>query len=453
MLTLHINNVTSGRFTNKRKVSVIKPFNTSNSKSIVTIIYTGVSWAVWYLAFIEKRQQDYINEFLKYFKTNRISSINNQSGDVYLLAGRGVALDMNEASYETKITIHNTMLNTRKSMYIAKIVKSDAVTQACNWIMRYQMCIYHFQNKALKRALLNGTNNIGYYYRFMAARARWNAYVYTSCINCNVVSSGDAIFITLGYNNNSEDFATPTITAQIEVNGKHKNLVWYGIFLSETSPTTSSILSNTPYNAETSQPVTYTIIREGAQLNTITDEQYDKLLKDSESGDSTNNSTSNLTDAQIERQELLKSRVWLPDVKAEASDTYDELEVPVPGFTLVHAPDDITNPNDCQWSRYGGIGWTSGKIIQECNLAPSQCCKNVYSISKHPAVTGYTKRSTAVTFNITITYEFGDLKIVREFNAIPCYMQVYADDNEIITNNGDPKRYILVASKGMGEPL
>jgi hypothetical protein len=449
MLKLSINNRVAGRFSENTKIKVDAPFHVNTSRNTLTIVYIGDSYATWYAAFITKRQKEYNDAFEAYSVANRVMSLNGKTGAVYILAGRGIALSGNGA-----FTVHNTMLNTKKSKLIAHNLKSGALEQAKNWIMRYQMCIYHFLNKSLKRSLRNNaTGPLGYYYRFMAARARWNAYVYTSCINCNVISSGDAIFITLGYNNNTGEAVAGEIKANIAVKGSHKNLIWYGIFLSETSPLTSSIFSNN--TKPSTKKVDYEITRNGAVYYKISDEQYAKLINSEEDKEE---KEVELTDEEIKRRETLKARIWLPDVvAADKNNTTNpedptgltELESPTPGFTEVEAPSDITNPNNCVWSRYGGY-WGSGLITQTIELGPGECCKNVYSISKHPGVTGYTKRSESVSFNVTITYNVNDIEITRTYTDIPCYMQDYANEDEVISNNGDPKRYILVASSEMG---
>lgn len=436
MLKLSINNRVAGRFSENTKIKVDSPFHVNTSRNTLTIVYIGDSYATWYSAFIAKRQKEYNDAFEAYSVANRVMSLNGKTGAVYILAGRGIALSGNG-----KFTVHNTMLNTKKSKLIAYNLKSGALEQAKNWIMRYQMCIYHFLNKALKRSLRNNAAGpLGYYYRFMAARARWNSYVYTSCINCNVISSSDAIFITLGYNNNTGDAVSGEIKAAIAVNGSHKNLIWYGIFLSETSPLTSSIFSNG--TAPSTNKVDYEITRDGAVYYQISDDQYAELIKSDEDKEE---KEEELEDAEIKRREKLKERVWLPDV----GEYTDEFETPMSGFTEENAPANITNPNDCVWSRYGG-SWGGGSIVQTISLGPGECCKNVYSISKHPGVTGYTKRSGSVSFTITITYNVNDIKLTRTYTDIPCYMQEYADEKEVISNNGDPKRYILVANQEMG---
>ena len=441
MLKLSINSKVAGRFSKDTKVNIEEPLHVNTTRNTVTMVYIGESYEAWYLAFITKRQKEYNEAFEAYLVDNRVMSLNGKKGDVYILAGRGIAISGNG-----NFKIHNTMLNTKKSKFIAHKLKSGALEQAKNWIMRYQMCIYHFLNKSLKRALRSSSKEpLGYYYRFMAARARWNAYVYTSCINCNVVSSGDAIFITLGYNNNTGESASGTVTAEISVNGSHKNLIWYGIFLSETSPLTSSIFSNGM--EPSTKKVDYKIYRIDATYKKISDEQYDKLLELIDKGEEDEDDTEQeLTEAEIERRQKLKARVWLPDV----GEYIDELETPDVGFEIMNAPEDITNPNNCVWSRYGGT-WRAGTIIQELSLAPGECCKNVYSISKHPGVTGYTKQDGRVSFNITIKYIVNDINITRVYNGVSCSMQAYAEDEDaVLSNNGDPKRYILVASPEMG---
>ena len=441
MLKLSINSKVVGRFSKDTQVNIEEPLHVNATRNTVTMVYIGESYEAWYLAFSTKRQKEYNEAFEAYLVDNRVMSLNGKKGDVYILAGRGIAISGN-GNFE----IHNTMLNTKKSKFIAHKLKSGAFEQAKNWIMRYQMCIYHFLNKSLKRALRSSSKGpLGYYYRFMAARARWNAYVYTSCINCNVVSSGDAIFITLGYNNNTGESVSGTVTAEISVNGSHKNLIWYGIFLSETSPLTSSIFANGM--EPSTKKVDYKIYRTDATYKKISDEQYAKLLELIDKGEEDeDDAEQELTEEEIERRQKLKARVWLPDVGAYI----DELETPAVGFEIMDAPEDITNPNNCVWSRYGGT-WRAGTIIQELALSPGECCKNVYSISKHPGVTGYTKQDGRVSFNITIKYVVNDINITRVYNGVSCSMQAYAEDEDaVLSNNGDPKRYILVASPEMG---
>ena len=440
MLKLSINSKVAGRFSKDAKVNIEEPFHVNASKNTLTMVYIGDSYEAWYLDFSTKRQKEYNEAFEAYLSDNRVMSLNGKKGDVYILAGRGIAISGNG-----NFKVHNTMLNTKKSKFIAHKLKSGALEQAKNWIMRYQMCIYHFLNKSLKRALRSSSKEpLGYYYRFMAARARWNAYVYTSCINCNVVSSGDAVFITLGYNNNTGETVSGTITAEISVNGSHNNLIWYGIFLSETSPLTSSIFANG--TEPSTKKVDYKIYRTGATYKKISDEQYAKLLEPEEEEEEGEDVTEpELTEEEMERRQKLKARVWLPDV----GEYIDELETPDEGFEIIAAPEDITNPNNCVWSRYGGT-WGAGTVTQELALGPGECCKNVYSISKHPGVTGYTKQDGSVSFNITIKYIVNDINITRVYNGVSCAMQAYAAEDAVISNNGDPKRYILVASPEMG---
>jgi hypothetical protein len=432
-------------------------------QEFISVTYIGEnSWESKYLGFIADRQQRYNDIFKKYQANNAVLSVNGLKGDLYILAGRGIALDMND----TSIILRNTMYNTENAQAINKLIQLDDIKQAIDYLWRYQMCIYHSFNLPIARSIGLDASAVGYYYRYMGTRARWNNYVYTSCLNRNVISSGDSIFITLGFNNTTSKDEEVTIDVKINPNAAtaestpdtvestpdttesttssiHPNLIWYGIFLDEVSPTTTNLNANEPGNAETQVEdlFSYSITRNG-YCNKLSDSFFNKQLVDD----------SKMSDEDKEKLEAaLSGRVWLPDPKESTTADQKEVDVnnpTIPAFDKVDAPTDITNPNNCVWSPYGGE-WTEGSIHQKCTIKPMSSFKYVYAITKHPGVNGYTRRSSIVTFNISITYTWSAGTITKTYTDVPCYMQEYIPDSEK-QNAGNDKRYILVATEDMG---
>lgn len=429
MIKILINNNCMGRFSDDYKLRIADGFKLDTSTENMLITYAeNSSWEAAYTEFIQQRQADYIRVFENTSKTTGVTSVNGLQGDIFLLAGRGIAIEANDTTFK----INNTMYNTENSKIISDLVYEDAKQVALERIFRYQMCLYHGINRLIHRSLTTNPTCLGIYLKYMAARAKWNNYVYTSCMNQNVISSGDSIFITLGFNNTTDVDETVIMEATITASESHKNLIWYGIFLEEMSPaTTTNLNANAPTGTDKVADTVfdYTITRDGFYYQ-LSDSYYSS--KDVVTSKPPSNEDE-------DEEEIADTRVWLPDPTGVGG-SY---------VTRLTAPTDITNPNNCIWSAYGGA-WTQGKIQQQCTLKSLTSCKYVYTIAKHPGVSGYTKRSVAIPFDITITYTWSIGTVERTYKNVLCYMQEY-DTQDGAQNAGNKKRYILVANEDMGK--
>jgi hypothetical protein len=366
--------------------------------------------------------------------------LNGLAGDIFLLAGKGFALDYTGNNIELNSTVYNTQM----SQTLSSCFEIDVYKKAIAAIFRYQMCIYHFMNQAFHRALsVDDLNDLGYYPQYLGVKARWNNYVFTSFLSTDVRSTLDSIFITMGFTNTFSTVQDVTLTATITPLDSDPNLVWYGIFISELSPIMADYNNNSPNNSEelSNESVNVQITRKDVVLISLDDQVY----KDYLSYDDTSN------DGGYD-VEAMNSRLWLPDpLKAN-----DPEQDPITSNTTTEAQkiinrplEDITNPNNCAWSPYGG-SWSSGQIIQKMQLQPKQSCKYVYSIEKHPSVTGNTERTaTKMLFNIDIKCEFSGKELTKHYKNVPCYMQQYTND-DTDNNKGNTKRYILVATADTG---
>lgn len=436
MLTLTINNQPAGRFASKKHVALTDSLLvTEDTDNSVIVAYNGDNdWEVAYSKFIEKRQKEYNEAFSDYARNNTVNSINNINGHIYIVGGRGIAMNI----VDNSIFFSNTMYNTSNSKEIARRVDTKANLVIADYIYRYQMCLYHWYNTILAKSITNN-DNTGTYLKYMAARALWNNYVYTSCINRKVLSSGDSIFITLGFNNTKNVEENVEIYVDITPTTTHNNLIWYGIFLEEVGPRTTNI-SEDEDKAESL--FSYKITRDGT-LKKLVDSYFAEDTDENNPG----------TDASAELDSTeMNGRVWVPDPSPYGEESDDPNNPVDPSaFIDVATPVDITNPNNCLWSTYGGT-WSHGTIEQTCTLKSGESCKYVYSISKHPSVNGYTKRSAVpVYFDIRISYTWSAGTSVKEYKNILCYMQERAEDPQDTVNGGNEKRYILVANDSMGK--
>lgn len=457
---------------------------------------------------------DRILNKLEHTKISRVTSLNGLTGDIYILGGRGIALEQKDNT----IGLCNTMYNTQQDKAYSISLDQTSYRQALDYIMCYQLCIYHFMNVAIHRSLtLEKTYDgsdcpYGSYLRYLSLKARWNHYVYTSWYNCSVIGGTDSISISVGLNNILEETQEGChIRVNINFQGNDYS-IWYGIFLEEASTLDTNLTANRPDAADTQETATipsYEIYRYGGICKQLEDEyykkrweeieqpeiqkEYDELAeKDDEAstddGDDVDTTSDSWKSEKYTKAERLACRAFYPNPGSEDktesmdpegrsitvgtttsggpsygsgdaedpansdSDIADnDHNKPVTEFIEVPTPENITNPNDCRWSVHGGT-WGNGEIvIENITLKPGQSFKHVYSIAKHPAICGHTKRSEAsATAEITIDFVMGDFSITEQYKAT-CHLQEPSTEPTEIGDQSYQKRYILTATEDMGK--
>jgi hypothetical protein len=437
-----------------------------------------------------------------------LESLNGLTGDIYILAGRGMALEQDGQA----IGICNTMYNTYHDKAYTKALDQSAYARAVSYIMCYQLCIYHFMNVSMHRSLtLEGSYDdsvcqYGSYLRYLSLKARWNHYVYTSWYNCSVIGGVDSISIAVGLNNIGDKPEDGNITVDISFQGDDYS-IWYGIFLEEASILNTNLNANKPGDSTKMAPVTptYKILRPGT-CKQLKDEYYEKQRTEYEYLDIKKDQD------EIEKKregddfeyrggqddldgwkseyytvdERLACRAFYPNPKEKkvepvkirsgvagntmtgsnrpeptnptdpnnldepANVSDDPHNNPIAEFIEVPTEENITNPNNCQWSIHGGK-WTNGNIIiQDITLEPGQSFKHVYSIAKHPSICGHTQRGSLATATIKITFTMGNWSITKECEA-QCYLQEPSTEEKTTSDRSYQKRYILTATEDMGK--
>lgn len=474
-----------GRFTNTYSLKTADTLYTdsgTNSISINSANYT--SWEEWYNNYITERLTRLGEQINDQLDSQRIRSINGFKGDVYLLAGKGIAIQQNVNS----IGICSTMYNTKIDKAFNDLLNSQTIQNAINYIMRYQLCLYHYLNVPIHRSLTTtgtyqGSPAYGSYLRYLSIKARWNHYVFLSWFNCQVVGGdSDSIAIAVGINNILNSRQEANITVTIKPLSQSDYMIWHGIFLEEASTLDTNVTTNSDL-ADLSEGGAYVplykILREGGVCYQLQNDYYsarwegiekqqiveDDTAKDKEEEEEGNKEDSGgneeddpdtkkkislyVTDQR--RRDAFAKRVFYPTPERSASGDYADHNNPADSsaYTTVATPADITNPNNCMWSQHGGV-WTNGIIqIPKLVLDAGQSFKQVYSISRHPAVSGRTTRDRLIKFNITVDFSFGDYHLTRYYNNVGCWMQ--CPDPTGNKDKSNEVQYILTATESMGQ--
>lgn len=501
-----------GRFTNTyslRTADTLYTDSGTNSISINSANYT--SWEEWYNNYITARLTRLGEQINDQLDSQRIRSINGFKGDVYLLAGKGIAIQQNANT----IGICSTMYNTKIDKAFNDLLNLRTIQNAINYIMRYQLCLYHYLNVPIHRSLTTtgtyqGNPSYGSYLRYLSIKARWNHYVFLSWFNCQVVGGdSDSIAIAVGVNNILNSRQEANITVTIKPLSQSDYMIWHGIFLEEASTLDTNVTTNSDLAGLTEGgayvPI-YKILREGGVCYQLRNDYYsarwegieqqqiaeDDAVKDKEEAEEdakketeeeieeltedegaeggtedegTEGGTeeggteedSNEKDNKIglymrdpRRRDAFAKRAFYPTPERSDNGNYADHNHPADSsaYTTVATPADITNPNNCMWSQHGGA-WTNGIIqIPRLVLDSGQSFKQVYSISRHPAVSGRTTRDRLIKFNITVDFSFGDYQLTRYYNNVGCWMQ--CPDPTGNKDKSNEVQYILTATESMG---